>query len=50
MGELVLQRTLTMGANLLEIEVLNISSGVYLLDIQVNGEHKFTERLSILKE
>lgn len=50
MGELVLQRTLTIGSNQLEIDVLNISSGVYLLDVQVNGEHKLTERLNILKE
>ncbi len=49
-GELVLQRTLTMESNLMEIDVLNISSGMYLLDLQINGEHRFTERLSILKE
>ena len=49
-GELVLQRALTMESNLMEIDILNISSGIYMLDIQVNGERKFTERLSILKE
>lgn len=49
-GELVFERSLNSSSNLMEIDVANISSGVYMLDIQVNGEHKLTERLSILKE
>lgn len=50
MGELVMKRTLTMESSITEIDVLDISSGMYLLDIQINGEHRLTERLSILKE
>ena len=49
-GELVLKRTLNEKSNLMEIDLFNISSGIYLLDLQINGEHKFTERLNILKE
>ena len=50
LGELILERALYNETNLLEIDVLNISSGIYLMNIQVNGENKLTERLSILKE
>ena len=49
-GELILKRSLTTASNLMEIDLLDISSGIYLLNIQINGEHKLTERLSILKE
>jgi hypothetical protein len=50
LGELVMKRALTMESNLMEVDVLGISSGMYLLDIQINGEYKLTERLSIVKE
>lgn len=49
-GALMFERTLTSSGNLMEIDVTNINSGVYLLNVEVNGEKRHTERLSILKE
>jgi len=50
LGGLVFQRTLNGEDNQMEIDVMNLGSGIYFLNLEVNGQPKLTERLSILKE
>jgi hypothetical protein len=50
LGELVFQRPLNGGSNQMEVDVIGMSSGIYLLKIDVNGNQRLTQRVSILGE
>jgi hypothetical protein len=49
-GELVMQHSMKNTSNRMEVDLTNVGAGVYLLNINVNGENKLVERLSILRE
>jgi hypothetical protein len=50
LGELIVTRQLYGTSNQIELSLSNVSSGIYLLNLEVNGEQRLAERLSILKE
>lgn len=48
-GKQVFTQTLSSEANTLDMNLSEVNAGVYLVSLEVNGESRFTERLSILK-
>lgn len=48
-GNLVWSKAIGSDTDRLEIDLAGISSGVYLLSIEVNGERKLSERVSVLR-
>jgi len=48
-GLLVLEKQLNASQNLMEMEMVGISSGLYLLSIEVNSGRKLTERISVVR-
>jgi hypothetical protein len=48
-GILIYEHALSASDNLTEIKLNNIPSGIYLLNIEVNGERKLTERINVIR-
>lgn len=50
LGEQILERPLDRAATVTEIDLGGVSSGIYLLRVDVNGSIKLLERMSVLRE
>lgn len=49
-GNLVLSKVMSADTQRMEVDLSGISSGLYVLSIEVNGERKFSERVSVIKQ
>jgi len=49
-GKKVIAQSLNYNTSKTEIVLTNLNSGVYILQVDVSGENKFSERISILKQ
>lgn len=49
-GQQIMERSLDRSSNLVDIDLTGLSSSIYLLIVEVNGERRNTERISILRE
>ena len=49
-GRAVLRQEVQKGTRSISVNAVGLSEGIYLLSLEVNGQGKYTERLSILRE